>query len=94
MPYTLAIEQAAKKEWGKLDSTVRERFVKKLKKVLENPRIPSAALHGMPHHYKIQLKDSGYRLVYRVHDDILTVVIVSVGRREADQAYKKAENRH
>jgi mRNA-degrading endonuclease RelE of RelBE toxin-antitoxin system len=45
-------------------------FKKKLEERLANPRVPSAALHRMPDCYKIKLRTSGYRLVYRVEDDV------------------------
>ncbi|WP_374209592.1 type II toxin-antitoxin system RelE/ParE family toxin [Sinorhizobium meliloti] len=54
---------------------------------LERPRIPSAALHGMPDHYKIKLRQLGYRLVYRVDDGVVTVLVVAVGKRERGDVY-------
>ncbi|MDX9885920.1 type II toxin-antitoxin system RelE family toxin [Thauera sp.] len=46
--------------------SVRAQFKKKLEERLLTPRVPSAALSGMPDCYKIQLRAAGYRLVYRV----------------------------
>ena len=43
-------------------------------------RVPSAALHGMPDHYKIKLRQLGYRLVYKVNDATVMVVVVAVLR--------------
>lgn len=45
---------------------MRAQFKKKLEERLLTPRVPSAALSGMPDCYKIQLRAAGYRLVYRV----------------------------
>jgi mRNA interferase RelE/StbE len=66
MPYRLEFLPSARKEWDKLGATIRAQFVKKLRERLEHPRVPASALHGMPDHYKIKLRQSGYRLVYRV----------------------------
>lgn len=87
MPYRLEFLPSARKEWDKLGSTIRQQFVKKLRERLENPRVPSAALHGMPDHYKIKLRQLGYRLVYRVIDETITVTVVAVGKRERGEIY-------
>ena len=71
MSYKLRFHEQALKEWKKLGATLQEQFKKKLAERLEQPRIPSAALSGMSDCYKIKLKAAGYRLVYRVEDDIV-----------------------
>ena len=91
--YKLRFHELALAEWQKLDGSVREPFKKKLAERLENPRVPSAALAGMPDCYKIKLRTLGYRLVYRVEDDIVFVTVVAIGRRDKNQVYRLAENR-
>ncbi len=91
--YKLRFLDSARKEWSKLGSTVREQFVKKLAERLERPRVPSAALFGMPDCYKIKLRDAGYRLVYRVDDDTIYVTVIAVGKRDKNDAYVKANTR-
>ena len=93
MSYKLRFHELALKEWQKLDSTIREQVKKKLSERLEHPHVPSAALSHMPDCYKIKLRQSGYRLVYRVEDNILYVSVISVGRRERLLAYKAAASR-
>lgn len=87
MPYSLEFLPSARKEWDKLGATIRLQFVKKLRERLERPRIPSAALSGMPDHYKIKLRQLGYRLVYRVDDGTVIVLVVAVGKRERGDVY-------
>ena len=93
MTYSLAFRESALKEWKKLDPPIREQFKKKLAERLERPRVESARLSGMPDCYKIKLKSAGYRLVYQVEDKTVTVVVVAVGRRERNFAYKIAVKR-
>ena len=93
MTYRLHFIAPAEKEWRKLGATVREQFKKKLAERLEAPRVPADALHGLPDHYKIKLRASGYRLVYRVADDVVTVTVVAVGRREGSEVYRAAAGR-
>ncbi len=90
MPYRLEFLPSARKEWDKLGATIRQQFVKKLRERLDHPRVPAAALHGMPDHYKIKLRQSGYRLVYRVDDQVVTVAVVAVGKRERGEVYQAA----
>ena len=93
MTYSLHFIAQAEKEWRKLGATVREQFKKKLAERLEIPRVPADALHGLPDHYKIKLRASGYRLVYRVEDRVVTVTVVAVGRRERSEVYRVAMDR-
>ncbi len=93
MSYDLAFLDAALKEWRKLDNTTREQFKSKLAERLENPKVPSARLHGARERYKIKLRNAGYRLVYEVRDQQLIVLVVAVGKRERNEVYKVAEKR-
>ena len=43
--YALRFLQSAKKEWEKLDSTIKRQFQKKLAERLNEPRIENAFLH-------------------------------------------------
>ncbi|HDX8756459.1 TPA: type II toxin-antitoxin system RelE/ParE family toxin [Klebsiella michiganensis] len=94
MTYKLAFNESALKEWKKLGHTLQVQFKKKLKERLENPRIPASQLHGRKDQYKIKLLGAGYRLVYRVEDDIVTVTVIDVGKRENDDIYNATLNRN
>jgi mRNA interferase RelE/StbE len=93
MTYSLAFLDEALKEWRKLDEVTREQFKAKLAERLQNPKIPSARLHGAKERYKIKLRNAGYRLVYQVRDRELIVLVVAVGKRERNEVYKAAERR-
>jgi mRNA interferase RelE/StbE len=93
MTYRLEFKKSALKEWEKLGHTLKEQFKKKLKERLENPHIPSAALSGVPNLYKIKLRQQGYRLVYSVADEIVTVTVIAVGKRDGNEVYEIALSR-
>ena len=93
MTYDLAFLDEALKEWRKLDNATREQFKSKLAERLQNPKIPSARLHGAKERYKIKLRNAGYRLVYQVQDRELLVLVVAVGKRERNEVYKAADRR-
>ncbi|MGF1548714.1 MAG: type II toxin-antitoxin system RelE/ParE family toxin [Thiotrichales bacterium] len=90
MTYSLEFRDSAWKEWQNLDRPLREQFRSKLLERLENPRVESARLFGLPDCYKIKLRAAGYRLVYQVFDDRVVVVVVAVGKREDSAVYRKA----
>lgn len=93
MTYELAFLPAALEEWKKLDGSVKAVFKKKLAERLEQPHVPSAKLHSQKDRYKIKLRDAGYRLVYEVQDEIVTVLVVAVGKREREAVYRAAAKR-
>jgi mRNA interferase RelE/StbE len=93
MTYRLVFKTAAKKEWDKLDSTIRQQFKKKLVERIKNPRVESSRLNGMQDCYKIKLRSAGYRLVYAVRDEELVVSVVAVGKRERNHVYNAAVKR-
>jgi len=93
MSYKLRFHELALAEWRRLDASIREPLKKKLAERLEHPRIPSAALSGMPDCYKIKLRNAGYRLIYRVDDTVVFVTVIAVGRRDKQKVYEVAQSR-
>jgi mRNA interferase RelE/StbE len=93
MRFKLRFHEQALKEWHALDNSIREPFKKKLAQRLEAPRVPAAALHGMPDCYKIKLQSLGYRLVYRVDEDEVFVTVIAAGKRDKSHVYGTAQQR-
>jgi mRNA interferase RelE/StbE len=93
MTYKLRFHEQALTEWRKLDGSVREPLKRKIAERLEHPRVPSAALSSMIDCYKIKLRGVGYRLVYRVDEEMMFVTVIAVGRRDRSQVYEAARAR-
>jgi mRNA interferase RelE/StbE len=93
MTYRLEFLPSARKEWDKLGATLREQFKKKLTERVSQPHVHADALRGMPDHYKIKLRSAGYRLVYRVEDERVSVVAVALKKRERSEVYEAAKKR-
>ena len=93
MTYKLDFKKSALKEWKKLGSTLQQQFKKKLIERLDNPHVPASKLSGADNMYKIKLRQSGYRLVYKVEDDVIIVTVLAVGKRERSDVYRKAMKR-
>ncbi|MFL1514069.1 type II toxin-antitoxin system RelE family toxin [Pseudomonas prosekii] len=93
MTYELEFSEKAWKEWNKLGANLREQFKKKLQERILNPHVAGDRLHGLGNAYKIKLQSAGYRLVYRVRDEVLIVTVIAVGKRERGEVYKEAQMR-
>lgn len=92
--YKLKFDPDARKEWNALDGSIKAELKKVLAKRLIEPVIESARLHGeLSHCFKIKSKSSGYRLIYTVNKNEVTVIVLSVGKRDKIAAYKRAGNR-
>jgi mRNA interferase RelE/StbE len=91
--YRLQFLPQAKEEWDKLDGSIRTQFAKVLLRRLAVPRVPAAALTSMPDCYKIKLRSTGFRLVYRVQDEVLVLLTIAVGKRDKSAVYEAAKLR-
>lgn len=92
--YRLKFVPQALAEWEALDGSVKEPLRKALKKRLQQPHVPGSELHGsLQGCYKIKLRKQGWRLVYRVKDDVLIVMVMAVAKRENSVAYRLAVER-
>ena len=83
----------ALREWKKLGATSRAQFKAKLSERLVAPHVPADRLSGGKKRYKIKLRSFGYRLVYSVYDNTITVRVIAVGKRERGTVYRSADAR-
>jgi len=89
--HRLQFHPAALAEWNALDGSVKTPLKKLLAKRLDHPHVPGGALkNDLLGCYKLKLRKQGTRLVYRVHDDALIVMVLAVDRREEGLVYRSA----
>jgi len=92
--YELKFDPDALREWNKLDKSIKKGILPILERRLENPVIEGARLSGdLRNCFKIKSKNSGYRLIYTVQENILIVTVISVGKRQDLAAYERASVR-
>jgi mRNA interferase RelE/StbE len=92
--YLLEFYPEAAKELNRLDPSVRAEVIKRISDRLENPHVSASALRGdLKNFYKIKLESRGLRIVYRVEDEIVTVFVVAVGKRDKKKVYTEASLR-
>ena len=94
MPYRLAFHPDAAQEFQRLETSTRQQLEQKLSERLTAPKVPSARLSGkLAGCYKIKLKRQGIRLIYKVSDSEVLVLVLAVGRRDESDAFRTASSR-
>ena len=79
MTYRIELRPAAVRALRKLDPPVRRRVQGAITLLAEDPRPPaSRPLRGRPA-YRVRVGD--YRIIYAVEDDVLLVVVITLGHR-------------
>jgi mRNA interferase RelE/StbE len=77
--YRIEVRPAALRALRQLPPNVRPRVQGAIALLATEPRPPSArALRGRPG-YRVRVGD--YRMIYAVHDDVLVIVVVTLGHR-------------
>jgi len=77
--YRIELRPAAVRALKKLDPPIRRRIQGAITLLAEDPRPPAArALRGRP---GLRVRVGDYRIVYTVTDDVLLIVVVTVGHR-------------
>lgn len=77
--YRIELRPAAARALRKLDPGVRQRIRGVIALLANDPRPPSArALQGRP---GLRVRVGDYRVIYTVADDVLLVVVVTLGHR-------------
>ncbi len=80
MPYRVVVEDNAARTIRKLPKDVQRQIIAKTEALASDPRPAGCQkLKGMEDLYRVRAGE--YRIVYRIEDRILLVLIVSVGHR-------------
>lgn len=89
--YRIWFTDEAARDWRKLDNSIKLELKKNLQPRLQNPMIESSRLRGdLSDCYRIRAPKSGYRLVYKVENEALVILVIAVGKREDEKVYKSA----
>ncbi len=79
MTYRIELRPAAVRALKKLDLPIRRRIQGAITLLAEEPRPPAArALRGRP---GLRIRVGDYRIIYTVADNVLLIVVVTVGHR-------------
>ncbi|MBK9214917.1 MAG: type II toxin-antitoxin system RelE/ParE family toxin [Chloracidobacterium sp.] len=87
--YTVEFVKSAEKEFLKLPKKIRDRFVEALKLLAISPfseLLKIKKLKGTDDAYRIRIGE--YRLIYKIEQDVLTVLVIKVGHRR--EVYRRS----
>lgn len=97
MTWRVELTLDAELDFIALDGSLRKLVRKKLTKLEENPRIgeelqnrPGCDLRG---YYKLYFSGTRYRVVYRIENEILVVLIIGIGQRAHGSVYRMIAGR-
>ena len=101
--WTLIIHEAAEKDFEKLAGNELIQVRRALDKILINPLSEKDGGYGKPlgrirdidltGYFKVKLQKLGKRIVYKIENDVLIVVVIAVGPRANLEVYRTAAKR-
>ncbi len=79
--YQVKYSPRASRDLERLPQSVAQRISTKADTLANNPRPPGTTkLSGKPDRYRVRAGD--YRIIYRIEDDVLLVLVVTIGDRK------------
>lgn len=92
--YRIQFIKESARDWNKLDNSVKSELMKNLQPRLEDPALARTRLKGdLSDCYRIRAPKSGYRLIYKVEDEVLVILVIAVGKRNDAEVYRSATKR-
>ena len=86
MSYNIEFSRKAERQFKALTNQIQKRLKPKIDALAQNPRPRGVKkLEGEDELYRIRVGD--YRVIYQVRDDVLIVLVVSLGDRK--EIYKR-----
>lgn len=79
--YKIEFLKTAEKEFYRLPKQIQERMAKKLEDLKTDP-YPSGVKALKNGQGRLRLRVGDYRIIYRVENDILVILIITVGHRK------------
>jgi len=97
MAWRVELSEDAERDFAALDGSLRKLVRNKLAKLEENPNI-GEELHkragcDLRGYYKLYFNGTRYRIVYRIENDILLVLIIGIGQRAHGAVYRMVAGR-
>ena len=83
--YRVEIKRSAGKELERLPAADKRRVISRIRTLADDPRPQGAKKLSGEEKYRIRQGD--YRILYEIHDEIITVVVVRIAHRR--EVYRK-----
>jgi mRNA interferase RelE/StbE len=79
--YAIEITRPALRQMKKLDPRIRERLSRRIDQLAEEPLPPGAVQLKATSPPLYRVREGDYRIVYRIEQERLTVLVVRIGHR-------------
>jgi len=97
MIYKLTLKEEVKKDLSKLSSHQKMLVLKQFKKLQTSPELGKPLgnknSYNLSGYRKIYVDKKKVRIVYTIIEDIITVEVVAIGKRDDMEVYAKASSR-
>lgn len=77
--YQLILSSSAKQELGQVDKRYHSAIAKAFKRLQGNPRVGKPLIGHLKGFWKLRF--SRYRIIYRIEESTVTVLVVAIGHR-------------
>jgi len=95
--YKIKFNELVDLDLSKLDNSVKIKVLKKLQKISENPEIWKNLWNklglNLSWYKKTYVDNKKIRIVYKIIDDKIEILIIAIWKREDKKVYKKAFRR-
>jgi len=79
--YEVRFTPAADRQVSKLPRAIRPKIISRAEALADDPRPPGVKMLTNAEHGTYRIRESDYRIVYDIEDDVLLVLVVRVGHR-------------
>jgi mRNA interferase RelE/StbE len=97
MAWRVELTEDAGRDFASLDGSLKKLARKKLSKLEVNPHIGEELKNrygcDLRGYYKLYFHGTRYRIVYRIEDDVLLVVVIGIGQRAHGAIYRMVAGR-
>lgn len=90
----IKISDDALKDLKKIDKSIQIQVFKKLKKISENPEIWENLSWNLTWLKKVYVNNKKIRIVYKIIDDKIEILIIAIWKRENNIVYRNAFKRN
>jgi mRNA interferase RelE/StbE len=95
--YSIEYHEDVKRDFKELGHTITVLALKKIQKIAQNPilgkELGNKANLNLVGLRKVYINNKKVRIVYKIIEDKITIFVVTVGKREDMEVYKKAATR-
>ncbi len=91
--YNIKYEAKVENDLKKIDQSLRIQIFKKIEKISINPEIWDNLTWNLVWYKKVYVNSKKIRIVYKIIDDKIEILIIVIGKRENEKVYKDAFKR-